>query len=125
MTCRHRAGDPDCSSSAAYERRKIAERTPDASNYLVVDSSRVEEHLVLKIKYPNCSKCEYEGQKIMVFLNVKEGDALKWRKIDPHFRNPTLKPLESEAPSPDARFPGSASGWADAINYARRKAGLD
>ena len=55
----------------------------------------------------------------MVFLDVTELQALKWKKIDPHFRGP--KPLATEAPSPAARFPGSAAGWSDAINYARSK----
>jgi len=59
----------------------------------------------------------------MVFLNVPEMQALSWRKIDPHFRDPKRGPLKTEAPSPAARFPGSADGWQDALNYAKSKSG--
>jgi hypothetical protein len=55
----------------------------------------------------------------MVFLNVTEEDAMMWRKIDPHFRG--AKSKEGEAPSPAARFPGTAEGWSDALDYAARK----
>lgn len=55
----------------------------------------------------------------MVFLNVSSLDALKWKKIDPHFR---LPPYEiNAAPSPAARFPADSVGWSDAIVFARGK----
>jgi hypothetical protein len=57
----------------------------------------------------------------MVFLNVSELDALKWKEIDPHFRDEKHR-LATAAPSPAARFPGSDEGWLDAYAYARAKA---
>lgn len=81
---------------------------------------RVGRHLVMKVKYPNCSSCAFEGTKILVFLNISELEALKWRKIDPHFRDPRRKST-TEAPSPAARFPGTPEGWADAVAYANSK----
>jgi len=82
----------------------------------------------MKVKYPSCKKCDYEGNKVMVFLNVSEKDILKWKEIDPHFRAPVedqyVKSINREprkAPSPAARFPASDEGWKDAIEYAKRK----
>jgi hypothetical protein len=111
MTCRHGPYDPACSSYGTST-------TPDSSNYEVLDVRECSNNLVLKVKYPNCSKCEYEGTKIMVFAKVNMVDAFKWKKIDPHFRNshPSSK---TEAPSPVARFPANDKGWQDAIEYAK------
>jgi hypothetical protein len=140
MTCRHRSGDPACSSSPAGAQRaaaysieaaeramkaKLAEveaRTPDADRYQVDEVERVGAHLVMRVLYPNCVKCSYEGKKVMVFLDVSEKDAMKWRRINPHFRDPTQAVSATEAPPPAARFPANAEGWQDALDYARRKA---
>jgi hypothetical protein len=119
VTCHHRAGDPNCSSTrAAYERGRAAAK-PDAENYEVVEVEEVGRHLVMKVLYPNCEKCSYEGNKIMVFLNTRAAEAIKWKRIDPHFRE-TTKAARS-APSPAARFPASKEGWQDALTYARLK----
>lgn len=77
----------------------------------------------MKVQYPNCRRCAYEGVKVLVFANTTAMDALKWKRIDPHFRDPKLKGLNTEAPSPLARFPASAEGWADALAYAQGKTG--
>ena len=136
MVCRHRPGDPDCSSNgggavrlnAIYEREQYAYKlkeleanSPDASKYAIERVERVGAHLVLEVLYPNCAKCSYEGRKVMVFLNVSEMDALRWRRIDPHFRDPTLKVTKEDAPAPAARFPASDEGWKDAITFADNK----
>lgn len=103
------------------EEREMASKTPNPTGYEIADVTRVRDHLVMKVLYPNCIKCAYEGNKIMVFLNVSEADALRWRRIDPHFRAPTQQLQRSEAPSPAARFPASDEGWLDAVEYARSK----
>ena len=129
MTCRHAPGDPNCSSTrggyADMERQREREAelrasTPDADNYQIVGIQRIGFNLVLKVKYPSCSKCEYEGQKVMVFLNVPEDQAMMWRRIDPHFRDPKRNRM-NEAPGPAARFPATEEGWKDAVAYATRK----
>jgi hypothetical protein len=74
------------------------------------------------VRYPNCAACAYEGSKILVLLNRTLKDAIKWRRIDPHFRDPAKQAGPLEAPGPAARFPGSRDGWIDAIAYARGKA---
>jgi len=94
MTCRHSAYDPNCSSydssirrlKSDYEKQileKIASESPDAEKFEIEEIEEVGRFLVMKVKYPNCSKCEYEGSKIMVFCDVTMKDAVKWRKIDP------------------------------------------
>lgn len=137
MTCRHAPGDPNCSSHWAHPNnpanlaRKNLEQqlkeaqsqlnnlTPDSSYYEILAGKEVNNHLVLKVKYPSCPKCEYEGVKIMVFPNCNAMTALQWKEIDPHFRPSNNK--FSQAPSPCARFPGTEDGWNDALEYAERK----
>ena len=144
MTCRHQAGDPNCSShkdyrdSSAYaDEQRASERlsvelakkrkeeldasTPDPDRYTIEDVARIGPHLVMKVKYPSCTKCSFEGSKVMVFLRVPELEAIRWRRIDPHFRDPKGMRRANEAPSPAARFPATAEGWADAIRYAESK----
>ena len=138
MTCRHGPGDPYCSKNRPqyYEdtdkvnrlEKKIKEldaelagQNPDNSRFEIEEIEEVGPHLVAKIKYPNCAKCSYEGVKIMVFLNVSLKDVIKWRIIDPHFKQALREADPKRAPSPAARFPGSAEGWQDAMNYAKGK----
>lgn len=139
MTCRHNPHDPTCTSyksRAAEAQAFLTERArvegrgasvvwpppsdrPDAERYEIVDVEAVGHHLVLKVSYPSCAKCAYEGQKVMVFLNTTPADALRWKRIDPHFRDPSDPTTSTSAPSPAARFPASLSGWVHAITYAR------
>ena len=130
MTCRHAANDPNCSSHRDYvdpyqapepPKTPKTPKTPDAANYSIEDVERIGTHLIMKVKYPNCRNCAYEGVKVMVFLNVTEAQVLKWKKIDPHFRGPSRTLLLTEAPSPAARFPATTEGWADARSYANSK----
>lgn len=121
MTCRHRPGDPDCSSNRPSHADPTP-ATPDAASFEVVIGQQVGAHLVLMVRYPNCARCAYEGRKIMVFLRTSALDALKWKKVDPHFRAPNAPVIATEAPSPAARFPGSDEGWQDALTYAAAKA---
>lgn len=129
MTCRHGPHDPACGSYARglkdahefiAERERIEGKvaTPDAERFEVVEVEPVGSHLVMKIKYPSCAACAYEGEKVMVFLNTTLVQAIRWRKIDPHFRE-GLAFSVTEAPSPAARFPGSHDGWVDATAWAR------
>ena len=118
MICRHSPGDPNCSTNRPYTPPMPA--TPDSANYEVLEAQVVGHFMVLQVRYPNCSNCAYEGTKTMVFSGVGFQDALKWKKIDPHFRGPSR--ASNEAPSPIARFPGNEEGWQDAMQYANMKA---
>lgn len=131
MTCRHKDNynNPDCSSynprlrEAELRRQIVAEvraASPNPADFDVLEVQEVGPHLVAKVQYPNCAKCAYEGVKVMVFLNATLKQALRWRQIDPHFRDEAT--TERAAPSPSARFPASVEGWQDAIDYAHKKA---
>lgn len=109
--------------SAEAERRSLQEElarraSPDPKGYQILDAVQVGKNLVLKVLYPNCARCAYEGNKVMVFLGVTAMDALKWKSIDPHFRDPKKSRAMSEAPSPAARFPASTKGWEAALHFA-------
>jgi hypothetical protein len=105
------------SRSMGYAARDPA--TPDSENYTVEEAVRVNKNLVLRVSYPNCRNCSYEGHKVLVYRNVSELDALRWRKIDPHFKDPKAKVQPNAAPSPVARFPASPEGWKWALEFAR------
>lgn len=136
MICRHRSGDPACGSTAGgyqamnnarYEtesklaeinqlRAKLAAMTPDSSVFEIEDTKQVGKHMVMKVSFPNCKSCAYEGNKVLVYLNMDINSVLKWRSLDPHFR--ASKSLNvKEAPPPDARFPASTDGWKNAVKF--------
>lgn len=132
MTCRHGKYDPACGSYQASldnlkidYRQQIEAKTPDSENFEIEKHAEVNGHLILLVRYPNCVSCSFEGSKVMVFADRTTGDALRWRKIDPHFREPPkASPMPQsarEAPSPAARFPATNTGWADAIAYVSRR----
>jgi hypothetical protein len=143
MTCRHGADDPSCSSyrtpserftkllgeAAELRKKHNLPDTPDASNFDVLDwseysgfeATNTPNYLVVKVQYPSCKDCAYEGIKVMVFENVTAKHLVRWKTIDPHFRAPVL--LEKltaarEAPSPVARFPGTDVGYEAAREWA-------
>jgi hypothetical protein len=134
MTCRHKTGDPNCTTQnpgllyqqqhASEVRRleqeleKLTNNTPDAENYEILDAVQVKSHLVCKVRYPSCENCSYEGIKIMVFEGVSALSALKWKRIDPHFSDPSSKSLPTHAPAPAARFPANTKGWNRALKFA-------
>lgn len=128
-----RAANQDARRYASEEKenkKKVAEleseiqsMTVKADQYDIMEVERVGDHLVVKAKYPSCTRCSFEGVKVMVFLNVSEHDVVLWKRIDPHFRVPRDAELQGRnAPSPAARFPASAEGWRDAVSYAKSKA---
>jgi hypothetical protein len=128
LTCRHGAYDPDCHSYEGnlkrlkidYQKQIVDSLTPDSKNYTVEEVEQVNNCVVMRVVYPNCAKCSYEGNKVMVFEGVTLKDVIKWKEIDPHFREtPAGTPLV--APSPVARFPASPEGWLDALTYAGSK----
>ena len=124
MTCRHkdRTNNPDCSSYIPMAdreakmrqrlrveiKKQIEAESPNPADFDVLEAQEVGLHLVVKAQYPNCAKCSYEGVKVMVFLNATLKQAVRWRKLDPHFRDVVVD--AREAPSPAARFPASAEG---------------
>lgn len=143
MTCKHSPATPGCTTwplevqaarkvlaQDAAMRVKTGEApappaTPDAERFEVVQAEQIGSHLVLEVLYPSCEKCAYEGRKVLVYFDVSATDALRWRRIDPHFRASERfegdAAAKREAPSPAARFPASEDGWNDATAYVRTR----
>lgn len=83
-----------------------------AADALVLDFASAGPYLVLKVQYPSCTACAYEGIKVLVFKgHALERAAIRWREIDPHFRPPDPNAPLHHAPPPIARFPGTDEGW--------------
>lgn len=145
MTCHHEEGDPNCEHRRLRDRRiqaaeskaareadllkenkelltALAATRPDPEDFVPIDSEQIGPHLVFKAQFPSCAKCSYEGHKVLVYLNASVKDALRWRALDPHFRPVDPPGPVRAAPPPDARFPASPAGWADALEFARMKA---
>ena len=118
MTCHHAPGDRSCATQFP-EYNGQAPASPDVDNFKVLDAYQYGNSMVLKVQYPNCRNCEYEGTKVLVYDNCTPLMALKWKRIDPHFADPKLKRTPEMAPSPTARFPASEEGWAQALWFIR------
>lgn len=128
MTCRHKDGDPACTTrnpaamkehARAMSARWDPPTTPDSENYDIVHAESRGRYLILEVQYPSCDKCAYEGRKLMVFIDIDVHAALQWKCIDPHFRDPAVAVDSRSAPSPVARFPATLAGWTDALAYAQ------
>jgi hypothetical protein len=129
MTCRHADNDPACGGYEGrvadarklvkeYEDRRGQKPQPDPNTYEVKEAHEVADHLCLRVEYPNTSGID--KTKVLVFLKTSAADALRWKEIDPFFRDPKDKPVR-RAPSPNAMFPSTEEGWQDAIEYAKSK----
>lgn len=111
MVCRHESGDPNCSSSPSYLLREQYTSTPDSFRFEIISFEQIGEFLILEVKYPNCTKCSYEGCKLLVYKEVKIPDLIFWKEIDPHFKDPSVYVFRKDkAPPPIARFPASDEG---------------
>lgn len=89
---------------------------PDAPNplcFIIEMIEQVGEHVVALIHYPNCNN--YEGKKILLFLNTSLELIKSLKEIDPHFRRFSA----SDTVSPFARFEPTLTGWKAAIITAK------
>ena len=88
---------------------------PDPSSFeierIVGYSGSGGDYTVAEVSYPDATT--YEGRKIIV-LETSEDEVRDYEEFDPHF-------LETEPVV--ARFRPDSEGWADANNYAAKKAG--
>lgn len=88
---------------------------PDPRNWKLLKHAQVGNVLIVKIRYPEARN--YEGVKILVFLNTTVRDLRDQKLVDPHF---------SDAPgwkSPFARFEPTEKGWKAARYLAHRMDG--
>lgn len=115
-------------TKAANERvaeleRRLAALSPDPTAYDLEDIRVVGSCVVVKVSFPNCSSCSYEGRKVLVYENTDALAVARWRKLDPHFRESGKNKDPKTAPPPAARFPASPEGWERAVEWAKTISG--
>lgn len=98
-----RPPDYNSSSSEKPKKKKRKLPNPDPGNYKIVQVQEIEQFLVIRLNYPDCTN--YEGNKILVFRDVTLVDLMNQRLIDPHFFQ------DSKYKSPIARFVPTEEGW--------------
>lgn len=90
--------DKSCSKAAPPPRLP----NPDPSNFKVLKHKQIGNALVVEVQYPGCTN--YEGIKVMVYLNTTLKELTASGRLDPHF----CPHLEH---SPIARFAPTEIGW--------------
>jgi hypothetical protein len=100
------------SSLSKYEPTYVRNaENPDPRNFTILEALEIGKLMVIKVKYPDAKN--FEGEKIMVYENVKAVDFMNTRELDPHFFDaPGIK-------SPIARFKPTKEGWEMAKTFAR------
>ncbi len=94
----------------APRRGKGAAGNPDPARYVVEQAKDVNNHLVVRIRYPDCTN--YEGRKVMVFENLTLNALKRQKLVDPHFCK------NSDYAHPVARFEPTERGWMWALAFA-------
>lgn len=84
---------------------------PNPLNYEILRSQQVGRHLVVEVKYPDCTN--YEGRKIMVYQNLTISGLVSQKEVDPHFSK------SNKFRSPIARLEPTDHGWKLAIALAK------
>lgn len=84
---------------------------PNPANFEVLLAQHLGRHLVIKVRYPDCTN--YEGEKILVYKNITYKQLMAQGTIDPHFSE-NKKKL-----SPFARFEPTDEGWKSARKFVR------
>ena len=85
---------------------------PNPLVFSVLRSRQIGNNLLVEVEYPGCTN--FEGRKIMVYLNATIRELLAQGSIDPHFSSSTRHL------SPYARFRPTRSGWDDAILFCEK-----
>jgi hypothetical protein len=76
---------------------------PDPKNYSIVRHNETKHSVLVLINYPDCHN--YEGNKILLFLDTTLEKLKSQKYIDPHFSN------ISRFKHPFARFEPTDFGW--------------
>lgn len=102
------------SNSSFEEPKKVVEKVflpnPNPANYSILRSKILNNHLVIEIKYHDCTN--YEGRKIMLYDDCTLEELIEQKLIDPHFCD------NKNYFSPIARFEPTESGWNNACALA-------
>lgn len=102
-------------STSTYSNPPPAMPNPDPRVFEIVRSQQVQRNLAVAVKYPSC--VNYEGLKVLAYLNCTLEDLLRQGTIDPHFSdNPKMI-------SPFARFEPTVAGWDAALHCCEYQTG--
>lgn len=78
---------------------------PNPKNFKILKSYSEGDNVLLMVKYPNCTN--YEGKKVMLYVNVSLSEIIAMKELDPHFFDKKFSPF--------ARFKPTDKGWNAAI----------
>jgi len=95
-------------SSSSYD-DDLKNPNPDPQNYQIVRSLKINDFLILKVNYPDCTT--WEGNKILVYKGLDLKTLEQQKSLDPHFSN------NSKKHSPVARFIPTDEGWNMAVFF--------
>lgn len=101
-----REGGPE----VIYVDRPLRAGEPNPWHFNLVRLEKVKRNLVVEVVYPDA--LNYEGRKIIVYLNTRPVRIYEQTALDPHF-------TEGPGPKPFARFEPTDAGWSAAIKLAR------
>lgn len=96
-------------------RKKLENVNPNPFKYKFKRTRRfgkatgLGHYLLIEVNYPNCTN--YEGNKILIYEDVKLIDLTRQGSIDPHFSN------SKKFHSPIARFVPTKKGWEMACRF--------
>jgi len=99
---------------------ELSALTPDSTKWEFEEFIESFGYIIAKVKFEACEHAGYGGMKVLVF-KATTLEAVKWRIMDPHFREKPEGTAKNEAPVPVARFPASAAGWEDARLFVKAK----
>lgn len=99
-----------CPAKEKSPPRSNPDLNPDPRYFKVLAQQAIGPHLILIVKYPNCAN--YEGEKILVFLNTDFKVLDKQGFIDPHFS-------DKKGIYPFARFEPTEDGWKAACAFTQ------
>lgn len=98
---------PFCDDDFTFE-RKLPNPNPEVFEFIRIQA--LGQNVVVEVKYPNCTN--FEGRKIMVYLNTTIKKLSSLTSLDPHFAG------KKDIISPFARFEPTDKGWHAAIQIA-------
>ena len=106
-SCRHKSPESDwdggiCRPFRDSSNFNIPPKNPDPQNYVIEKTTSIDTYTIAMIRYIGCTN--YEGRKILVYINRTEEDIREAKALDPHF-------CDTCEISPIARFEPTNAGW--------------
>ncbi len=93
------------------DKPEVKAPAPNPLNFKVKNTIQVNCHLVAWIHYPDCNN--FEGDKVLLYLNLSEKELYAQKSLDPHFNK------DRKVVSPFARFEPTFQGMEAGVILAR------